>query len=71
MTYSLNTRFSEAACIVELNPIKAQATVWFWSGGAYKFSKVSRREIVKAIATDVLQGGLPSVGAWVNKTLLA
>lgn len=71
MTYSLNTQGSDACCVVNLNPFKATATVWFWSGGPYKFSNVSRREIVKAIATDLMCGGLPSVGQWINKNLLA
>ena len=71
MTYSLNTRFSDACCVVELSPIRGKAKVWFWSGGAYEFRKVSRRAIIKAIAKDALQGGLPSVGQWVNQNLLA
>jgi hypothetical protein len=71
MTYSLNTRFSDAACVVELNPIKAKAKVWFWSGGPYTFRKVSRRAMAKAIVVDFCTGGLPSVGQWVNRNLLA
>lgn len=71
MTYSLNTQGSDAACVVNLNPFNATATVWFWTGGPYTFTKVSRRVLVKAIATDLLTGSLPSVGQWVNKALLA
>jgi hypothetical protein len=71
MTYSLNTEYSEACCVVELSPIRGKATVWFWGGGAYEFRKVSRRALLKAAAVDFFTGGLPSVGQWVNRELLA
>jgi|LauGreDrversion4_2_1035121.scaffolds.fasta_scaffold18311_15 hypothetical protein len=71
MTYSLNTANSEAACSVRINPLTATARVWFWSGGEYIYRNLSRRSIAKAIATDLLRGHLPSVGAWVNTNCLA
>ena len=70
MTYSLNTSYSDAVCDVRLNPFKATASVWFWSGGEYRFTKVSRRAMVKAIAEDFVMRGLVSPGKWVNRVLL-
>ena len=70
MTYSLNCQYSDAVCDVRLNPLKATASVWFWSGGEYRFTKVSRRAMVKAIAEDFVRGGLLSPGQWVNRVLL-
>ena len=70
MTYSLNTSYSDAVCSVKLNPFAATAEVYFWSGGPYNFRKVSRRAILKAVAEDLLQGGLASAGKWVNRNLL-
>ena len=70
MTYSLNTRYSDAVCDVRLRPFAGTAQVWFWSGGPYNFRKVSRRAMVKAIAEDFLRGGLASPGQWVNRVLL-
>lgn len=70
MTYNLNCQYSDACCDVRLSPLTGKASVWFWSGGEYRFAKVSRRAIVKAIATDFFTGGLPSVGRWVNRNLL-
>ena len=70
MTYSLNCQYSDACCDVRLNPIAGTAQVWFWSGGPYNFRKVSRREMVKAIAEDFVRGGLLSPGKWVNEKLL-
>jgi hypothetical protein len=64
--FSLNTSYSDAACEVTLNPFAGTAKVWFWQGGCYNFSNVSRREIVKAIAIDLVSGGLPSVGQWLH-----
>jgi hypothetical protein len=69
--YALNTSYSDAACSVEVNPLRGTATVWFWQGGPYTYRKVSRRALCKAIAEDFVMGGLPSVGQWVNRTLLA
>jgi hypothetical protein len=69
--YALNTDYSDACCSVQVNPFTATAKVWFWTGGEYTFRKVSRRAIAKAIAVDYFTGGLPSVGQWVNKALLA
>jgi hypothetical protein len=67
--FQLNTEYSEAACEVTLNPFTGTAKVWYWSGGPYQYSNVSRREIVKAIATDLMCGGLPSVGQWIHTNL--
>ena len=71
MTYDLNCSYSDACCQVTLDPFRGTATVWFWTGGEYKYACVSRRAIVKAIAEDVVLGGVTSVGQWVNKNLLA
>ena len=70
MTYSLNTSYSDAVCSVKLNPLAATAEVYFWSGGPYNFRKVSRRAMAKAIAEDLVRGGLLSPGKWVNRVLL-
>ena len=70
MTYSLDTRYSDAVCSVKLNPFAATAEVYFWNGGPYNFRKVSRRAIVKAMAEDFLLRGLASPGKWVNRNLL-
>lgn len=69
-SYALNTSYSDACCDVRLNPIAGTAQVWFWCGGPYNFRKVSRRAMVKAIAQDLLLGGVPSVGRWVHRNLL-
>ena len=71
MTYSLNCQYSDAVCQVTLDPIAATAKVWFWSGGPYRFTKVSRRAILKAIAEDAVFKGLKSPGQFVNKVLMA
>jgi hypothetical protein len=71
LSYSLNTAGSDAACVVKVNPLRATAEVWFWQGGGYRYQGLSRRSIAKAIATDLLRGHLPSVGAWVNANCLA
>ena len=71
MAYSLNTGYSTACCEVKLNPLSGKASVYFWTGSKYSYRKVSRRAMVKAIAVDFCTGGLPSVGKWVNETLLA
>jgi hypothetical protein len=69
--YALNTTYSDACCSVKVNPFTGKAKVWFWTGGEYVFSKVSRRALLKAAAVDFCTGGLPSVGQWVNRNLLA
>jgi hypothetical protein len=67
--FQLNTEYSEAACEVTLNPFTGTAKVWYWSGGPYTYKRVSRRAIAKAIVTDVVTGGLSSVGGWIHTNL--
>ncbi len=68
--FALNTIGS---CVreVRLNPFTGTAKVTFRTGhGPYTFRGVSRRQLAKAVLLEAV-GGVPSVGEWVNKTLLA
>ena len=68
--FKLNTLGS---CVREasLNPFTGTAKVQFrGSEVTYQFKNVSRRQLAKAVAMEAL-GGVPSVGEWVNRNLLA
>jgi|LauGreDrversion4_2_1035121.scaffolds.fasta_scaffold343431_3 hypothetical protein len=70
--FALNTLGSFCARKVVVNPLSGTAQVQFrGSEVTYQFKKVSRRALAKAVAVDLLAGGQPSLGEWVNKTLLA
>lgn len=68
--FALNTAYSTCADPVEVNPFTGVVSVDFLKGGPYRFTHVSRREIVKALAVDLFTGGLPSVGQWINRVVL-
>jgi len=64
--FALNTIGSTAASEVSVNPITGTAKVTFANGyGPYRFTRLSRRSLVKAALTELI-GGQRSVGEWVN-----
>jgi hypothetical protein len=64
--FALNTTGSDCAREVRVNPFTATAKVTFANGyGPYRFTRQSRRALVKAMLTELI-GGQKSVGQWVN-----
>ena len=64
--FSLNTIGSTAASEVRGIPFTRTAKVTFANGyGPYRFTRLSRRALVKAALTEAF-GGQKSVGEWVN-----
>ena len=64
--FALNTIGSDCARKVSVNPITGTAKVTFANGyGPYRFTRLSRRALVKAALTELI-GGQKSVGEWVN-----
>ena len=68
---NLNTRYSDCAKTVSVNPFTATAEVTFRNKyGPYRFTRLSRRMLIKAALTELI-GGQISVGKFINKKFLA
>lgn len=68
---NLNTRYSDCARKVTVNPLRGTATVTFRNGyGPYLFTRLSRRMLTKAVLTELI-GGQISVGEFINKKFWA
>lgn len=68
---NLNTRYSDCAKAVSVNPFTGTAKVTFRSGhGPYRFTRLSRRMLAKAALIELI-GGQDSVGEFINRKFWA
>ncbi len=68
---NLNTRYSDCASKVSVNPLTGTAKVTFRNGyGPYRFTRLSRRMLAQAALTELI-GGQISVGEFINRKFWA